>query len=67
MMSTVHQAPNDKIVQIQKGALDELLQGLYADATADGQVVFLDDKLRQQIMAENKGWRIASCAYWVRR
>lgn len=54
MMSTVHQAPNDKIVQYTKGAPDELLKACTRMLTADGQVVFLDDKLRQQIMAENK-------------
>ena len=54
MMSTVHQAPNDKIVQYTKGAPDELLKACTRMLTADGQIVFLDDKLRQQIMAENK-------------
>ena len=54
MMSTVHQAPNGKFVQYTKGAPDELLKACTQMLTSEGQVVFLDDKLRQQIMTENK-------------
>lgn len=66
MMSTVHQT-TDGIVQYTKGAPDEILKRC-TKALVNGEVVPMTDKVRQNILAENKmmadqALRVLAAAY----
>lgn len=54
MMSTVHQTADGTIVQFTKGAPDEILKRC-TNAWVDGKVVPMTEKMREEILAANKG------------
>ena len=54
MMSTVHQTADGTIVQFTKGAPDEILKRC-TNAWIDGKVVPMTEKMREEILAANKG------------
>ena len=67
MMTTVHTKENGKLVQFTKGAPDEILK-VCTSALIGGKVTPLNDEIRAQILAANKGMadralRVLACAY----
>lgn len=54
MMSAVHKDSSGKVIQFTKGAPDEVLKRC-TKAVVDGKVISLDDTLRENILAKNKG------------
>ncbi|MGI6069504.1 MAG: cation-translocating P-type ATPase [Blautia sp.] len=54
MMTTVHRAENQEILQYTKGAPDEVLK-CCTHVLADGKAVPMSDEQRNRILAENKG------------
>ncbi len=67
MMTTVHTKENGKFVQFTKGAPDEILK-VCTSALIGGKVTPLNDEIRSQILAANKGMadralRVLAAAY----